>query len=146
MLRAVIPEDQPIFFDQQDDEVASTMAAVARRDREAHEQHWLKITADDAVIMRTIVEDDAVVGNILSFIVNGERNIGYWIGRQYWGRGYASAALRDYLQEIDLRPLIAHVAEHNGASLRVLEKCGFTMVGAEMAKDDRITVVVLRLD
>ena len=40
-----------------------------------------------------------------------ERNVGYWLGRAYWGRGYASRALALLLDEVTDRPLIAHVAD-----------------------------------
>ena len=110
MIRTVEPDDIAIFYDQQDDPVASEMAAFLVRDRPAHEAHWAKILANDAVIARTIVDGDLVVGNIVSFLADGERNIGYWIGRQYWGRGYATAAVAEYVAEVGSRPLHAHVA------------------------------------
>lgn len=61
----------------------------------------------------------------------GEREVGYWIGSAYWGNGIATAALAAFLQQVQMRPLYAHVAKHNRGSLRVLEKCGFTIIGEE---------------
>jgi RimJ/RimL family protein N-acetyltransferase len=58
-----------------------------------------------------------------------ERAVGYWIGRDYWGKGVATRALSNFLRLVKTRPLYAHVAEHNVASLRVLEKCGFQLSG-----------------
>ena len=134
MIRTIEPDDIAIFYDQQNDPVASEMAAFPVRDRSAHEAHWAKILANDAVIARTIVDGDLVVGNIVSFLADGERNIGYWIGRQYWGRGYATAAVAEY------------VAEHNVGSIRVLAKCGFVVVGQEQHAGDPVKEIVLRLD
>ena len=37
----------------------------------------------------------------------------------------ATRALSAFLREVPTRPLYAGVAEHNRASIRVLEKCGF---------------------
>ena len=54
--------------------------------------------------------------------------VGYWIGKEHWGRGIASAALRLYLDVDRHRPLLATVAEHNAGSRRVLEKAGFELV------------------
>jgi RimJ/RimL family protein N-acetyltransferase len=51
--------------------------------------------------------------------------VGYWIGKEYWGRGIATAALQEFLTHLKMRPLHAYVAKHNKASIRVLEKCGF---------------------
>ncbi len=131
LLREVERQDISIFFEQQDDPVASARAAFPGRDRAAHDVHWAKILADDSLIARTIVEDGHVVGNIGSWVADGERGVGYWIGRPYWGRGYATRALADLVAEVPERPLYARVAEHNIASMRVLAKCGFSVVGEE---------------
>jgi RimJ/RimL family protein N-acetyltransferase len=146
VIRTVEPDDFAIFYHQQDDPVASEMAVFPVRDRSAHEAHWAKILADDACIARTIVDGDLVVGNIGSFLADGERNIGYWIGRQYWGRGYATAAVAELVAEVGSRPLHAHVAEHNVGSIRVLAKCGFVAVGEEQHAGDPVKEIILRLD
>ncbi len=39
----------------------------------------------------------------------------------------ATAALQEFLIQLKIRPLLAYVANHNKASIRVLEKCGFTI-------------------
>ncbi len=146
MLRTVEPDDIAIFFEHQDDPVASEMAAFPVRDRAAHDQHWAKILADESVIARTIVDDGQVVGNIGSFVADGERAIGYWIDRQHWGRGHATRALADYVAEVPERPLHARVAEHNVGSIRVLAKCGFAIVGEDQSDGDPVREIVLRLD
>lgn len=56
--------------------------------------------------------------------------LGYWIGKPYWGQGYASeaaAALLDAAQ--DLGPIVAGHYADNPASGRVLEKIGFAYTG-----------------
>jgi len=146
VLRTVEPDDIAIFFEHQDDPVASEMAAFPVRDRAAHDQHWAKILADESVIARTIVDDGQVVGNIGSFVADGERAIGYWIARQHWGRGHATRALADYVAEVPERPLHARVAEHNVGSIRVLAKCGFAIVGEDQSDGDPVREIVLRLD
>ena len=57
--------------------------------------------------------------------------MGYWIGREYWGRGVATAALRSLLEVIPERPLHPLVAAGNAGSIRVLEKCGFVRDGED---------------
>ncbi|HKV86025.1 MAG TPA: GNAT family N-acetyltransferase [Ktedonobacterales bacterium] len=132
ILRAVIESDLPIFFEQQRDPAANHMAAFTSRDpndRDAFMAHWTRILGDEANITRTIVAGGEVAGNIASFLMEGEREVGYWLGKPYWGRGIASAALRAFLGEITLRPLHARAAKDNAASLRVLQKCGFSITG-----------------
>ena len=58
--------------------------------------------------------------------------IGYWIGRPYWGRGYATAAVELLVEEArrrGLERLYAEVFAENPASMRVLEKAGFARDG-----------------
>ncbi len=127
-LRDVVEEDLPILFAFQFDPEASAMATFPARDRDAFMEHRAKIAADDTNILRTILLDGVVAGDIGSFDRLGEREVGYWIGREHWGKGVATAALRAFLDVDTFRPLTARVANHNAASLRVMEKCGFTVV------------------
>jgi RimJ/RimL family protein N-acetyltransferase len=128
-LREVRENDLVIFFENQLDPESLRMVMFSSRDREAHKAHWHRILADDSVTAATIVFDGLVAGDIVSWDNEGEREVGYWIGRSFWGQGIATAALSQFLEHLDRRPLRAHVAKHNVGSLRVLEKCGFTIVG-----------------
>ena len=101
--------------------------------------------ADPTNVTRTIVADDEVVGDIVSWLDHGDRQVGYWIGRDHWGKGYATAALRLMLEEIKDRPVTAHIVPANIGSQRVVEKCGFVRVGEEVA-DDGVHEVIFRLD
>jgi RimJ/RimL family protein N-acetyltransferase len=149
-LRDVTEDDLPTLFDHQRDPVANRMAAFPARDRVAFMEHWTtNVLGDDSVRKQTILLDEQVVGNILSFEMTGETLVGYWIGRDHWGKGIASRALTLFLDDVDTRtPLHAHVAKHNVASIRVLEKCGFEIVGEETitVSNDEIADVILRLD
>ena len=102
-------------------------------DRDAFERRWSRLRADETIINRVIVADGEVAGSIGSWGEPGEREITYWIGRSYWGRGIATDAVHLFLAVDSSRPLNARVAHDNLASLRVLEKCGFRVVGTERA-------------
>jgi len=131
-LRDVIETDLPIFFEQQLDPEATQMAAFPSRGEEAFMKHWKnQVMANDSGQVKTILFHGEVAGNIVCFEQLGEREIGYWLGREYWGKGIATQALAEFLQEIKTRPLYAHVAKHNIGSRRVLEKCGFTISGED---------------
>ena len=114
------------------------MAAFPPRDREAFTAHWLKILANDELTKKTIVFDGQVAGNVVMFDRDGKRLVGYWIGREFWGRGLATRALAELLTEVKDRPLHAYVATSNLGSIRVLEKCGFTFVSQETEFDERL--------
>jgi len=124
-------DDLPVFFEHQLDPAATELAAFPARDRDAFTAHWTKVLGDETVAKKAIVVDGNIAGNIVSFDLSGEREVGYWIGREYWGRGIATRALAEFLAVEPTRPLYATVAKHNVASIRVLEKCGFTISGVD---------------
>ena len=148
-LRDVIENDLSTFYEDQLDEEANRMAVFAPRDKDAFHQHWQKIMADQTGKKQTIVWNGEVAGNVVAFNRAGEREIGYWIGKKYWGKGIATRAVADFLRYETARPLSAHIAKHNKGSIRVLEKCGFTLVGEdeEFAKtgEDTVAGVVMRI-
>jgi RimJ/RimL family protein N-acetyltransferase len=126
-LRDVTPEDLPVLFEHQLDPEANQMAAFPARDREAFMAHWAKILRDATGTKKAIWSDGRLAGNIVGFQQSGETLIGYWLGKEYWGKGIATKALAAFLEQFRVRPLFAHVAKHNVGSIRVLEKCGFTL-------------------
>ena len=128
-IRPVIEPDLPIFFEHQRDPQSVAMAAFPSRERDAHMAHWTRIMADDSNILRTVLVDGEVAGNVVSWNGPDGREVGYWLGREFWGRGTATRALALFLEEEHARPLYAHVARHNVGSRRVLEKCGFAVTG-----------------
>jgi len=148
-LRDVTDADLPIFFEQQLDPDANRMAAFPARDRQAFTAHWTKILGDPTIIIKTILFDGQVAGNIVSFEQSGKPLVGYWLGKEYWGRGIATKALSEFLGHVTARPLYAHVARHNIASIRVLEKCGFTISGYDKgfanARGEEVEEVILKL-
>ena len=124
-LRSVEDRDLDVFFGHQADPQAVEMAAFPARDKDQFAAHWAKLRADDALVVRTIVADGVVAGNLGSWQENGQQLLGYWVGREFWGRGVATQALALLVDEVSTRPLYAHVVVHNLGSIRVLEKCGF---------------------
>jgi RimJ/RimL family protein N-acetyltransferase len=135
-LREVIQEDLPIFFEHQRDPEAAKMAAFPSRNWEAFMAHWAKIMAAENVINKTILFNGQVAGNIASFEMEGEREVGYWVGREFWGKGIASESLKQFLSQEVRRPLFAHVAKNNISSRRVLEKGGFVVIREDKWKPD----------
>ena len=132
-LRPVEDRDLKVFFEHQADPQAAEMAAFPARDRDQFAAHWAKVRADDTNVVRTIVADGMVAGHIGSWQENGQQLLGYWVGREWWGRGVATQALALFVDEVSIRPLYAHVAVHNVGSIRVLEKCGFRRDRAQEA-------------
>jgi RimJ/RimL family protein N-acetyltransferase len=133
LLRKVVSDDLPIFFGYQLDPEANYMAAFTAKDpsnREAFMAHWRRILADETTNNQTILFNGQVAGSVSSYEEEGKPEVTYWIGKAYWGKGIATWALQEFLTEHNkTRPIYARVAKDNLGSRRVLEKCGFTIVG-----------------
>lgn len=151
-LRDATEDDLPVFFEFQLGAEANHMAAFTAKDpadKDAFMEHWRRILADEAITKKTILYDLRVVGNVLSFEQFGEREVSYWIAREYWGKGVATKALSEFLDLIKVRPLYARAAKDNIASIRVLEKCGFTVSGEDKgfsdARGEEVEEFILKL-
>lgn len=147
-LRNIERNDLHIFYEQQLDPDATRMAAFPSRDRAAFDLHWAKnILGNPAAITRTILFKGEVAGNIGSWRQDGVHLVGYWIGKDYWGKGVATRALTAFLHLVTERPLRAHVVKRNVGSIRVLEKCGFSLERVESVAvaDDAIAELIFVL-
>ena len=126
-LRPIEPADLPRMFELQLDPESNRMAVTIPRTRAAFDAHWAKSLGEPDVTARAILFDGAFVGYVSRFPADGSPHVGYWIDRAFWGMGIASRALALLLSEVTDRPLFAAAATSNGASLRVLRKCGFVV-------------------
>ncbi|MCI4065511.1 GNAT family N-acetyltransferase [Micromonospora sp. R77] len=133
-LRPVRDDDLPAFFAHQQDPEANWMAAFGPADpadRAAFDAHWARIRADPRIVNRTAEVDGAAVGYVAAFPVDDQTEVSYWIDPRRWGRGHATAALAALLRELPPGPVHARAAKDNRASLAVLRKCGFVVVGED---------------
>ena len=144
VLREVVEADLPVFYEHQLDPEATAMAAFPSRERDAFMAHWAKTLANDSALTWTVVSDGAVAGNIGCWEDDGRRLVGYWIGREFWGRGLATQALEEVMDAVDARPLQAYVAKSNVASIRVLEKCGFVKIDEHDGEDGVVELLLER--
>lgn len=152
-LRPVEQADLPSLYAIDSDEASRHMAAFGPpppADLDAYTERWQRIQADPNALSLAILADNVVVGNIGKFILFEQPTIGYVIARSHWGRGIASAAVRLLLAQVAERPLYARAASDNAASRRVLEKCGFVLIGEETnfaeARQAQTAEVIMRLE
>ena len=106
------------------------------------EKEWLKKVRIDYTKKKpeeyalAITANGELVGGISAHHVDYSDNkteMGYWIGEPYWGRGYATSAVRDFTEKLfkkfKFKRIEAFPFSHNEASARVLEKVGFKFEG-----------------
>jgi RimJ/RimL family protein N-acetyltransferase len=126
-LRNVEPADLSRIYALQLDPESHFMAGTIPRSADSFDTHWAEALRDPRVTAKAVLLDEALIGHVACFPRDGQATVGYWIDREHWGQGIASRALHMLLHEVPTRPLFAHVAASNGASLRVLQKCGFVV-------------------
>jgi [ribosomal protein S5]-alanine N-acetyltransferase len=117
-----------------DDGVAAQWIATHHRRFEQETGLELAITHDP---------DGTLVGALgLRFELEHDRaELGYWIGKPYWGRGYATEAARALVQygfdTLGLHRIYARHLTRNPASGRVLQKIGMTHEGHRRQHDKK---------
>ena len=107
------------------------------------------LAAGDGMYSFAVTENDVCIGSIS--VTRGENihrltgELGYYIARERWGRGYATRAVREICRYVfentDIVRIYAEPFADNAASCRVLEKAGFTLEGtlrANAIKSGRI--------
>jgi [ribosomal protein S5]-alanine N-acetyltransferase len=103
---------------------------------DAHE--WIEqAESSDPLTGLAITRADRVIGGV--GLIPGEdvyrhaAEIGYWLGVDHWGQGFATEAVAAFCDHVlattGFTRLWATVFDGNPASARVLEKCGFVLEG-----------------
>jgi len=151
-LRPVEDADFDTLFEFMRDPESVRMAAFTAKDpddRAAFDAHLRKNLARTDVTNRVIIGDGRVVGSIAAFVIEGDTEITYWVDRAVWGQGVAGRAVELLLREVTVRPIYGRAASDNAASLRVLTRAGFEVVGTDTgyasARNAEIEETILRL-
>ena len=121
-------------------EIAATTLHVPHPYARSDAETWLAshgpaAAAGTGFTFAIVTRDDRLVGAIGLELVPRHRRgeIGYWIGVEHWGRGYATEAGRAILDfgfsALGLNRIEAHAFPENPASSRVLGKLGFRLEG-----------------
>lgn len=144
-LRDVSESDLEVFYAQQKDPEAVDRAKFPAREHEAFVQHWrTKVLGDPTALVQAVTVDDELAGNVVAWWAqDGQRFLGYWLGREFWGRGVGSTSVRLFLDREPTRPIYADPYVGNTSSVRLLEKCGFEHV--ETLHDDEYDHALLVL-
>lgn len=152
LLRPLVPADAPSLAAHADDRDVW----LNLRDRFPHpytladaEAYIASIPASPRPAGFGIVVDGEAAGTIGlvpgSDIERHTAEVGYWLGRRFWGRGVVSDALRAVtayaFAELGMHRVFAVPFADNAASVRVLEKAGYVLEGRmrrSAVKDGRI--------
>jgi len=107
----------------------------------ADAEDFIALTAKPGGEMALMItqQDGALIGGCgLTMLDGATPELGCWLGVPYWGKGYATEAVRaliDYaFTELDHQALQAGARVTNPASRRILEKCGFQWTGVGLCR------------
>ncbi len=119
-------------------------------DKEAYMKKWTAIVGNPDIRMQTLRFNGQIIGSMAHFDMFGATHVAYWIDQPFWGKGFATAGLKMFIDGAVTRPLFARVAYDNYGSQKVLEKCGFKSVGKDRgfanARKMEIEEIVYKLE
>lgn len=126
-----------------DRDIARMTASIPHPYSEWQAAEWLKsVAAGEEGTVFAIDSDDKLIGctGYRSDDDGETAEIGYWIGKPFWGQGYATeavAAVIAHAFEVDrIGMLVGGHFEDNPASARVLTKLGFARCGEELRESE----------
>jgi ribosomal-protein-alanine N-acetyltransferase len=134
ILRKTEIADLEYFFTFQLDNEANYLAAFTSKDptdKTAYLQKYSKFLNDPTINNQTIIVENKIAGSVAKFEIEGQAEVTYWIDKKFWGKGVATKALKSFLKNETMRPIIGRVAFDNFGSQRVLEKCDFVKIGRD---------------
>jgi RimJ/RimL family protein N-acetyltransferase len=135
-LRPVEDRDVEVIFEMMRDPLAVDMAAFTAADpddRAAFDAHIEKLCRSTEICFFAIAMDGDCVGTAATFPADDDREVTYWVARDFWGQGIASQALGLLLDREKIRPLTARAASSNERSIAVLKRSGFVETGREFS-------------
>ncbi len=139
-----------------DYEVASMTATIPHPYSKAMAADWIgEVCQGDEGVVFMIEQSGAVIGCTGYRAFGADHaELGYWIGKVFWGQGYATEAVRALIAHAfdtdGFDYLLAGYFEDNPASARVIEKLGFVAQGGELrecvARGGSAQCITARLD
>ena len=124
-----------------DPEIAAFTLAMPYPYTETHAEEWLCRVEEETQTLNQPInfairdDSDGLIGGIgfHDFQTGHRAELGYWIGKAYWGQGIMTEAVKALtrygFEELGLVRVYAHVFTHNHRSAKVLQKAGFSLEG-----------------
>ena len=114
-------------------EVAKWLSGVPYPYTEQKAEEWLNNINEDDLLF-SIFRNNSLIGGVgLSLEEDNDLDLGFWIGRGHWGKGYATEAAMALIQyvnkEFNLKQINACYIKGNTGSSNVLMKLGFQEIG-----------------
>ncbi len=141
-LRPFEPADAPRVKELAGDRaIADTTGRIAHPYEDGMAERWIATQQPEfeagtsTNFAATLRESGELIGSIGLVLHSAHRRaeLGYWFGKPYWGRGYATeagqAVVRHGFADLGLARIVAHHFQRNPASGRILQKLGMKTEG-----------------
>jgi RimJ/RimL family protein N-acetyltransferase len=124
-----------------DRRIAENTARIPHPYRRADAEDFINAAnrGSSETVFLVMLRDGPVIGACGFITADREApEVGYWLGTKFWGKGYATEAVRAVIDhaftDLDCEALQSAARVTNPASRRVLEKCGFQWTGAGLLR------------
>jgi ribosomal-protein-alanine N-acetyltransferase len=131
-LRPVVVGDAPLVFEawgRRPENFTYLTARVFAAVSDAREYIASLFPTPESVAFHIVEPREGVVGIVKAAVVGHRAQVGYVVDKDFWGRGYATEALRQVVVSLEATATVSRIwatcALDNPASARVLEKSGF---------------------
>lgn len=132
ILRPLMVEDAGDVFEWVSDPVVNRYMPYSLYQNVKQAEEWIALIPEEENEFAFCLKDTKKVIGSGNVVYDTDRNgyeLGYNLNRAFWGKGYATEAAKAMLKwaydNLDAREFVAHHANANTASGRVLKKCGF---------------------
>ncbi|MBL8154262.1 MAG: GNAT family N-acetyltransferase [Anaerolineae bacterium] len=141
-LRSLLLEDAPLIYEyMRDSEIAANTLNIPYPYPEGAAEEWIQ-AANEAnrdgkgfTFALVLKASHTFIGSIGLGVehIHQRAEVGYWIGKAYWGQGYVTEAVRRLIafgfDDLKLNRIHARYFDRNPASGRVMQKAGMTYEG-----------------
>jgi len=124
-----------------DRRIAENTARIPHPYKRADAEDWLasaNARADEETFLITLADGTIIGACGFDVREDGVPDVGYWLGAEYWGKGYATEAVRALIDrafgDLEYDALHSGARVTNPASRHVLEKCGFQWTGVGLCR------------
>jgi len=126
-----IRDKQKLISELNDKEISKWLENVPFPYLDKDADKWIDSLTTNNLEFNIFLENNLIGGVGLK----EDYRLGYWLGKNYWGNGYATEASRELIEYaykiIKIKKITARYMTENTSSAKVLEKLGFKEVGKD---------------
>ena len=127
-----IRDKQKLISELNNKEVSKWLEKVPFPYSDKDADRWIKLLTINNLEFNIFLENNLIGGVGLK----QDYRLGYWLGKNYWGNGYATETSRELIKyaskELKIQKIKARYMTENTSSAKVLEKLGFKEVGKDL--------------